>query len=220
MIIYILLDRLVIDKCGDHRSLLKIKERKTVNGKHRIVIGMSGASGAPLAIELLKQLRDHKDWLEVHLIVTKGAEMTLGQETECCLEELWTLADVVHDCKNIGAAPASGSFKTMGMIVVPCSMKTLEGIVSGYSDNLRLRAADVTLKERRKLVLVTRECPLGTIHLRNMLEISQLGGVVIPPVLSYYGRPKSIEDCSRHIVGKILDQFDLEGEEFHRWEGM
>ena len=102
MIIYILLDRLVIDKCGDHRSLLKIKERKTVNGKHRIVIGMSGASGAPLAIELLKQLRDHKDWLEVHLIVTKGAEMTLGQETECCLEELWTLADVVHDCKNIG----------------------------------------------------------------------------------------------------------------------
>ncbi|MCB5876192.1 UbiX family flavin prenyltransferase [Blautia producta] len=191
-----------------------------MNGKHRIVIGMSGASGAPLAIELLKQLRDHKDWLEVHLIVTKGAEMTLGQETECCLEELWTLADVVHDCKNIGAAPASGSFKTMGMIVVPCSMKTLAGIVSGYSDNLLLRAADVTLKERRKLVLVTRECPLGTIHLRNMLEISQLGGVVIPPVLSYYGRPKSIEDCSRHIVGKILDQFGLEGEEFHRWEGM
>lgn len=103
------------------------------------------------------------------------------------------------------------------MVVVPCSMKTLAGIVSGYSDNLLLRAADVTLKERRRLVLVTRECPFGTLHLRNMYEASQLGAVILPPVLSYYNNPGSIEDCTRHIAGKILDQFDLEPEGMKRW---
>ena len=184
--------------------------------KKRLVIGMSGASGAPLTIELLKQLQQYRD-IESHLIVTKGAQMTLEQETEYTLEQLYALADEVHDTHNIGAGPASGSYRTMGMIVIPCSMKTLAGIVSGYSDNLVLRAADVTLKERRKLVLVTREAPLGTIHLRNMYEASQLGAVIIPPVLSYYNHPKTIEDCNRHIIGKILDQFDLEGLEFHRW---
>ena len=184
----------------------------------RIVIGISGASGAPIAEALLKALK--KERVQTHLVISRGGAMTIEQETGMSAGEIGQLADVVYDNQDLGAALASGSFKTMGMVVVPCSMKTLAGIVSGYSDNLLLRAADVTLKERRKLVLVTRECPLGTIHLRNMLEISQLGGVVIPPVLSYYGRPKSIEDCSRHIVGKILDQFDLEGEEFHRWEGM
>lgn len=184
--------------------------------KKRLVIGMSEASGAPLTIELLKQLQQYRD-IESHLIVTKGAQMTLEQETEYTLEQLYAHADEVHDNHNIGAGPASGSYRTMGMIVIPCSMKTLAGIVSGYSDNLVLRAADVTLKERRKLVLVTREAPLGTIHLRNMYEASQLGAVIIPPVLSYYNHPKTIEDCNRHIIGKILDQFDLEGLEFHRW---
>lgn len=185
--------------------------------KKRLVIGMSGASGAPLTIELLKQLQQYKEIIETHLIVTKGAEMTLEQETDYTLEQLYALADEVHDNHNIGAGPASRSYCTMEMIVIPCSMKTLAGIVSGYSDNLVLRAADVTLKERRKLVLVTREAPLGTVHLRNMYEASQLGAVIIPPVLSYYNHPKTIEDCNRHIVGKILDQFDLEGQEFHRW---
>lgn len=106
-----------------------------------------------------------------------------------------------------------------GMAVVPCSMKTLAGIHSGYSDNLLLRAADVTLKERRKLVLVTRECPLSNIHLRNMYEVSQAGAVILPPVLSYYNRPQSVEEMTRHIVGKILDQFEIEFNEFRRWEG-
>ena len=188
-----------------------MKQNIKQNMKKRLVIGMSGASGAPLTIELLKQLRQYREIIETHLIVTKGAQMTLEQETDYTLEQLYALADVVHDNHNIGAGPASGSYRTMGMIVIPCSMKTLAGIVSGYSDNLVLRAADVTLKERRKLVLVTREAPLGTIHLRNMYEASQLG------VLSYYNYPKTIEDCNRHIVGKILDQFELEGEEFHRW---
>lgn len=111
----------------------------------------------------------------------------------------------------------SGTFLTAGMVVVPCSMKTLAGIVSGYSDSLLLRAADVTLKERRRLVLVARECPLGTIHLRNMYEASQLGAVILPPVLSYYNHPVSLEDCTRHIAGKILDQFGLEPEGIKRW---
>ena len=195
---------------------VRLTEKEELKMKKRLVIGMSGASGAPLTIELLKQLQQYRD-IESHLIVTKGAQMTLEQETEYTLEQLYALADEVHDNHNIGAGPASGSYRTMGMIVIPCSMKTLAGIVSGYSDNLVLRSADVTLKERRKLVLVTREAPLGTIHLRNMYEASQLGAVIIPPVLSYYNHPKTIEDCNRHIVGKILDQFDLEGLEFHRW---
>lgn len=195
---------------------VRLTEKEELKMKKRLVIGMSGASGAPLTIELLKQLQQYRD-IESHLIVTKGAQMTLEQETEYTLEQLYALADEVHDNHNIGAGPASGSYRTMGMIVIPCSMKTLAGIVSGYSDNLVLRAVDVTLKERRKLVLVTREAPLGTIHLRNMYEASQLGAVIIPPVLSYYNHPKTIEDCNRHVTGKILDQFDLEGLEFHRW---
>ena len=184
--------------------------------KKRIIVGISGASGIPIAVEVLKQLKNVPE-IETHLIYTRGAEMTIPLETESSLGDIINLADVVHDNANIGAGPASGTFRTMGMIVVPCSMKTLAGIVSGYSDNLLLRAADVTLKERRKLVLVTRECPLGTIHLRNMYEASQLGAVILPPVLSYYNHPASLEDCTRHIAGKILDQFELEPEGMKRW---
>lgn len=184
--------------------------------KKRIIVGISGASGIPIAVEVLKQLKNVPE-IETHLIYTRGAEMTIPLETESSLGDIINLADVVHDNANIGAGPASGTFRTMGMIVVPCSMKTLAGIISGYSDNLLLRAADVTLKERRKLVLVTRECPLGTIHLRNMYEASQLGAVILPPVLSYYNHPASLEDCTRHIAGKILDQFELEPEGMKRW---
>jgi 4-hydroxy-3-polyprenylbenzoate decarboxylase len=183
----------------------------------KIIVGISGASGAPIAVELLRQLKSHED-IEVHLVISGGAELTIHQETELSTDQVRALADVVYDNANIGAAIASGSFKTAGMIVVPCSMKTLAGIAGGYSENLLLRAADVVLKERRKLVLVPRECPLGVIHLRNMYEVSQSGAVIIPPVLSYYNKPESVQDCTRHIVGKILDQFDLEGEGYRRWE--
>ena len=185
--------------------------------KKRLIVGMSGASGAPLTIELLQQMQAYRDTIEVHFVMTRGAQMTLRQETDYTEEQLYQLADKVYDNDNIGDGPASGSFRTMGMVVVPCSMKTLAGIVSGYSDNLLLRAADVTLKEHRKLVLVPRECPLSTIHLRNMYEAGQAGAVIIPPVLSYYNRPESLSDCTTHIVGKILDQFDLESTDFHRW---
>lgn len=185
----------------------------------RLIIGMSGASGAPLTVELLRQLHDCHPEIETHLIVTRGAELTLAQETDVSLEELKALAAVCHDSGSIGAAPASGSFKTMGMIVVPCSMKTVAGIVSGYSDNLLLRAADVTLKERRKLVLAAREAPLGTLHLRNLYEASQLGAVILPPMLAYYNHPRSVEDCTRQVVSRLLAQFDLDGD-MVQWKGI
>ena len=185
----------------------------------RLIIGMSGASGAPLTVELLRQLHKNHPEVEIHLIVTKGAAMTLAQETDITLDKLGNLASVCHSNDNIGAAPASGSFKTMGMIVVPCSMKTVAGVVSGYSDNLLLRAADVCLKERRKLVLCAREAPLGTVHLRNLYEASQLGAVILPPMLAYYNHPQSLEDCTCQVVNRILSQFDLD-EGSYQWEGM
>lgn len=187
--------------------------------KQRLLIGMSGATGMPIALELLKQLKENPD-IETHLIYTRGAELTLAQECEMDACKLAQLADVVYDNHNIGAAPASGTWETLGMVIVPCSMKTVAGIYSGYSDNLLLRAADVTLKERRKLVLVARECPLSSIHLRNMYELSRMGAVILPPMLSYYNHPKSLEDCTRQAAGKILDQFHLKSDTFFRWEGM
>lgn len=184
-----------------------------------MIVGISGASGMPIAYELLRQLHQQKE-IEVHLVYSRGAEMTIRQELSCGISELESLADCVHSNDNIGASIASGSFRTDGMVVVPCSMKTLAGIVSGYSDNLLLRAADVVLKERRKLVLVTRECPFSTIHLRNLYEASQAGAVILPPMLSYYNHPQSVQDCTNHIVGKIMDQFGLEFQQFRRWGGM
>lgn len=186
--------------------------------KDRIIVGISGASGAPMAVELLRQLAA-SDTIETHLVFSKAANQTLEQETDVTMEELCSLADVVYDNNNIGAALASGSFKTKGMIILPCSMKTLAGVACGYSDNLLLRAADVIIKERRKLVMCVRECPFSTIHLENMYKLSMLGVVIMPTVLSFYNRPESIDDCIKHIVGKILDQFDLEGVAFKRWEG-
>ena len=188
--------------------------------KKRIIVGISGASGTPLALELLRQLEGCREQTETHLIYTDGAVQTLRRETGQKPEQLEKMADYVHDSHNIGAAPASGSFRTDGMIVVPCSMKTVAGIASGYSDNLLLRAADVTLKERRRLVLVTRECPLSSIHLRNMYELSRMGAVILPPVLSFYNHPDSLDCCVKHITGKILDLFGMEGGGYHRWEGM
>ena len=186
--------------------------------KKRLIIGISGASGAPLAVEVLKQLKKHPE-IETHLVVTRGAEMTLRSESDVSVETLRSYASVYHPIDEIGASIASGSFRTMGMIVVPCSMKTAAGIHSGYSDNLLLRAADVCLKERRKLVLVARESPLSTLHLRNLYELSQMGVVILPPMLTYYQEPSSLEDCTRHMVQRILSQFDLD-ETAYEWRGM
>lgn len=187
--------------------------------KDRIVVGISGASGAEVAVELLRQLQKHES-LESHLIYSKAAEVTIKHETKYTLDEICSLADVVHDNENIGAGPASGSFKTKGMIIVPCSMKTVAGIACGYSDNLLLRAADVTLKERRKLVMAVRECPFSTIHLENMHKLSSMGAVIMPMVLSFYNHPDGLDACVKHLAGKLLDQFDMEGESFLRWKGV
>jgi 4-hydroxy-3-polyprenylbenzoate decarboxylase len=177
--------------------------------KKRLVVGISGASGAVLGINLLEALKENAVW-ETHLIISEGAQQTIKQETDYTLEGVIAIADKIYDIKNIGASLASGSFKTDGMVIVPCSMKTVAGVASGYSDNLLLRAADVTLKEGRRLVIVPRESPLSSIHLRNLLTLAEAGAMIIPPMLTYYNKPKCIEDMNRHIVAKILDKFGVE----------
>ncbi len=186
--------------------------------KKRLVIGMTGASGAPLGIATLNMARKCFD-IETHVIYTESFLRTLQLESNLSPEDINNLADKMYDCNDISAAIASGTFYTVGMVIVPCSMKTLAGIACGFSDNLLLRAADVTLKERRKLVLVTRESPLSQIHLKNMLTLSQMGAVILPPVLTYYNCPETIEDMTQHIVGKIYDSLCLEMPGFRRWEG-
>jgi polyprenyl P-hydroxybenzoate/phenylacrylic acid decarboxylase-like protein len=184
----------------------------------RVVIGISGASGGALAIELLRQLRRLCE-AELHVILTAEGENTLTFETGFGFADLGGLADSVYRGDMRGAPPASGSFRAMGMAVVPCSMKTLAGIASGYGDNLLLRAADVTLKERRRLVLVPRECPFGTIHLQNMAALSALGAVIVPPVPAYYNNPRSIDDVNRSVVGKIIEHLGVENDLIKEWGG-
>lgn len=193
-----------------------MEDTKRSSNKKRLVIGMSGASGAILGIEILKILREYSEW-ETHLVISKGSEETIAGETNYKLEDVMDLADKAYSIKDIGASIASGTFKTEGMIIVPCSMKTVAGIACGYSDNLLLRAADVIIKEKRKLVLVARECPLSTIHLRNMLSLSELGVIIMPPMVSYYNKPADINDLNKHIIGKILDRFGIEVSGFNRW---
>lgn len=191
-------------------------EHMKKNIKKRLVIGMSGASGASLGIQMLEILREIPEW-ESHLVISKGAEETIKQETEYTIEDVIELADKVYSIKDIGASIASGTFKTEGMVIVPCSMKTVAGIACGYSDNLLLRAADVTIKERRNLVLVARESPLSTIHLRNMLTLSELGAIIMPPMITYYNKPHDMNDLNRHIIAKVLDRFGIEVNGFKRW---
>lgn len=184
----------------------------------RIVVGVSGASGAIIGIRLLEALKAQPD-VETHLVLSKGAERTIHDETDYTVDEVLRLAHVVHDIRNVGASIASGSFRAAGMVVAPCSMKTLAGIVSGYSDNLLLRAADVTIKERRPLILLTREAPLSGIHLENMLKANQHGATILPPVPAFYNRPQTIEDVVDHLTGRILGYFGLEYGKYRPWCG-
>ena len=185
--------------------------------KKRLVIGITGASGAPLALELLRNLREIPE-VETHVVLSHCGELTLGHETGKTRADIAALCTRLYDNEDYGAGPASGSFRTIGMVIIPCSMKTLAGVVSGYCDTLLLRAADVTMKERRKLVLVPRECPFSTLHLRNLSAASELGAVIIPPVPAYYNHPSTVEEVNRHIAGKVLSQFDLG--EVREWTGM
>ena len=183
----------------------------------RLILGVSGASGVILSYYLAKALRVQD--IELHMIVSDAARLTWELETSRPLSDLMELADELHEPQDMAAQIASGSFRTMGMIVAPCSMKTLAGIVTGYADNLLLRAVDVCLKEGRKVVLCPREMPLGKLHLRNLSAAADLGCAIVPPMLSFYSGQNTAEDQINHIVGKILMQFDLEYENFRPWTG-
>lgn len=182
----------------------------------RIIIGMAGASGMIYGIRLLEVLRDIAE-IETHLVVTQAAKLNIALETDRQIAEVEALADVVHSNKNISASIASGSFKTHGMIVSPCSMKTLSGIVNSYSDDLLSRAADVVLKERRKLVLMPRETPLHAGHTKLLHEATLMGAIVAPPMPAFYAKPKSLADMVDHTVGRILDLFDIDSNLVRRW---
>ena len=175
----------------------------------RVLVGISGASGAPIAIRLLQRLKVNQD-VETHLIMSDSACLTIEQETEYSVQQVQALADVVYDIKKIGARPASGSFQIDKMIIVPCSMKTVAGIASGYSDNLLLRSADVMLKEGRPLFLVARESPVSLIHLRNLQELSMSGARIIPPMVSYYQGYKTIEEWTNNFVERLLDKMEIQ----------
>jgi flavin prenyltransferase len=184
----------------------------------RLVIGIAGASGAMYGIRLLDVLRDHAD-IETHLVVSGGARRTIELETDHTFEDVVALADRVHDLADVAAPLASGSFATMGMVVAPCSMKTLSGIANSYSDNLLLRAADVTLKERRRLVLLPRETPLHLGHARLIVAAIEIGAVVMPPVPALYHRPTTIVEIIDHTVSRVLDLFGIDNDLVTRWGG-
>lgn len=188
--------------------------------KKRIIVGATGASGMPLLVQCLKIIKEQKDY-ESYLIMSDSAKLTLSQEMSLEPADVEGLADVILSPGQIGERPASGSFRTAGMLIVPCSMKTAAGIHSGYADNLILRAADVTIKEQRPLVLAARETPLSSIHLRNLYELSQIPGVrIIPPMMTFYHRPECVEDMVYHIAAKLLEPFGIEADRYCRWEGI
>ena len=184
----------------------------------RLDIGMSGSSGVIYGIRMLEVLAKDPE-VETHLILSQAAKMNIGIETEWSVADVEALADEVHNNKNIGASIASGSYKTAGMIVVPCSMKTLSGIANSYAENLIIRAADVMLKERRQLVIVPRESPLHTGHCELMLKASQIGAVICPPSPAFYTSPKTVDDIINHSVARVLDLFDIESDRLQRWQG-
>ncbi|WP_432699823.1 UbiX family flavin prenyltransferase [Kluyvera cryocrescens] len=181
----------------------------------RIIIGISGASGFQYGVKALELLQPLP--LEVHLVVSKGAEKTCMLETDYHLDEVMAMADVVHPIGHLGASIASGSFKTLGMLVAPCSMRTLGAIAHCLTDNLLTRAADVVLKERRRLVLLARETPLNLGHIRNMAAVTEMGGILFPPVPALYQRPQTANDIITHSVSRALDLFDIDVENIPRW---
>ncbi|MBJ7221388.1 MULTISPECIES: UbiX family flavin prenyltransferase [unclassified Brenneria] len=186
----------------------------------RLIIGISGASGVVYGVRLLQVLQAIEG-IETHLIMSQAARQTLSLESDFNLRDVQMLADVVHDTRDIAASISSGSFKTAGMVILPCSIKTLSGIVHSYSDNLLTRAADVVLKERRPLVLCVRETPLHLGHLRLMTAAVELGAIIMPPVPAFYHRPQTVQDIIDQTVNRVLDQFDITLPEdlFTRWQG-
>ena len=181
----------------------------------RLVVGISGATGSIYGIRLLEILKEKK--LETHLIITSTSKQIILEETLYSIKGVESLASTVYEDDDLGASISSGSFKTGGMVIIPCSIKTLSAIAHSYNANLLTRAADVTLKERRKLVLVVRETPLHQGHVELMLQASRLGAILLPPMPAFYFRPKTIEDIINHTVGKVLDLLEIEHHLFERW---
>ncbi len=183
----------------------------------KVIVGMTGASGAIFGVRVLEALRLAR--VETHLVLSKWAQSTLEHETGLAAKDVRALASVVHGIANLGASISSGSFLTDGMVIVPCSMRTLAAIAHGTGENLIHRAADVILKERRRLVLVTREMPLSDIHLENMLKLARAGAVIMPPVPAFYNHPKTLDDMVEHVVARILDQLGIDVNFKRRWTG-
>ncbi|ASC90891.1 UbiX family flavin prenyltransferase [Alcaligenes nematophilus] len=185
--------------------------------KRRLVIGMTGATGAVYTVRLLQVLQSCPD-VETHLVISPSGVLNIKYELDIGRHEIQALADQVHSFRDVGATLASGSFPTAGMVIVPCSMRTLAAVAHGLSDNLITRAADVTLKERRRLVMMVRETPFNLAHLRNMTAVTEMGGIIFPPMPAFYLRPKSIDDIVDHTVMRVLELFDIQvpGE---RWDG-
>lgn len=184
-----------------------------------LIIGITGASGVIYGIRLLEVLSTRKD-VETHLIISEAGKINIKYETSWKIEDVKALADFSYDIHDMGAQLASGSFKSDGMIVIPCTMKTMSALANSYSDNLLTRAGDVALKERRKLILVVRETPLHLGHIRNMERLSEMGAIILPPVPSFYHRPKTIQDIIDHTLGKVLDILGIEHNLFPRWPGL
>ncbi len=187
----------------------------------RLIVAITGATGAVYGVRLLEVLREQKarDPIETHLLISGAAGLSLHQEVDRPRAEIEALADVVHNVRDVGASIASGSFQSMGMVIAPCSMKTLAAVAHAFGDNLITRAADVTLKERRRLVLMVRETPFNLAHIRNMEAVTLMGGVIFPPLPGLYQRPQSIAEMIDHTVGRVLDQFDIAHALTPRWQG-
>ena len=184
----------------------------------RLIVGVTGATGTIFGVRLLQML--HGSGVETHLVVSKWAARTLAHETQYSLKHVQSLATQSYGIGAQGAAISSGSFVTMGMVIAPCSMRTLAAIAHGLGDNLIHRAADVILKERRKLVLVVRESPFSEIHLENMLKLARMGVVILPPVPAFYNNPQNLDDMINHITMRVIDQFDIHLDVMNRWDGM
>lgn len=188
--------------------------------RRRLIVAITGASGAIYGVRILQELRRHPEW-ESHLVMSSSGALTAAQELSMKRSEIERLADVVHSVKDIGASISSGSFATDGMVIAPCSMKTLASVALGMADNLVSRAADVALKERRRVVLLARETPLNLAHLRNMTLATEMGAIVFPPVPAFYAMPASLDDMIDHTVGRVLDLFDVPHQGLvRRWEGL
>jgi 4-hydroxy-3-polyprenylbenzoate decarboxylase len=187
-----------------------------LNSKRRLIVGISGATGAIFGVRILEVLSSVED-IETHLVMTRAAKMTIEVETPFTGKDVERMADVVHDINNVGASISSGSFRTEGMVIAPCSMKSLGSIAHSVGGDLLVRAADVVLKERKKLVLVARETPLHLGHLESMLTLTRMGAMIFPPVPAFYHRPKTLDDIINQTVTRILDQFGIDVTLFERW---